>query len=148
MPRAGQLKSILQILPEKTAGNFNVWYWSAGRIQQLLLTIKRRYYCNGKGLKKGADGHESKGLKITKQRLLLELKKNDIEMYKQYQKFIKLELKASNKGYKKGWGVHQLKEDKEIIDYGKFKGYHHKWAQYRIEQRGEQNTSNDGSMVQ
>ncbi|MDO8999858.1 MAG: tetratricopeptide repeat protein [Bacteroidota bacterium] len=33
---------------------------------------------NGKGLKKGADGHESKGLKITKQRLLLELKKNDI----------------------------------------------------------------------
>jgi len=52
MPRVGELKSILQILPEKSAGNFNVWYWSAGRIQQLLLTIKRRYYCNGKGLKK------------------------------------------------------------------------------------------------
>lgn len=52
MPRAGELKSILQIIPQKTAGNFNVWYWSAGRIQQLLLTIKRRYYCNGKGLKK------------------------------------------------------------------------------------------------
>lgn len=63
---------------------------------------------------------------------LEELKKNDIEMYKQYQKFIKLELKASNKGYKKGWVIHQLKEDKDIIDYGKFKGYHHKWAQYRI----------------
>lgn len=46
------MKSILQIIPEKTGGNFNIWYWSGGRIQQLLLTMKRKYYCNGRGSKK------------------------------------------------------------------------------------------------
>jgi hypothetical protein len=50
--RPGELKCILQIIPEKTAGNFNIWYWSAGRVQQLLLTMKRKYYCGGKGNKK------------------------------------------------------------------------------------------------
>ena len=52
MSRVGQTKSILQIIPEKTPGNFNVWYWSAGRIQQLLLTMRRRYYSEGRGTKK------------------------------------------------------------------------------------------------
>lgn len=46
------MKSILQIIPEKTGGNFNIWYWCGGRIQQLLLTMKRKYYCNGRGSKK------------------------------------------------------------------------------------------------
>ena len=50
--RFSDTKSILQITPEKTAGNFNVWYWSSGRVQQILLTLKRKYYCTGKGNKK------------------------------------------------------------------------------------------------
>ncbi len=52
MMRGSEAKSILQIIPEKTAGNFNVWYWSGGRIQQMLLTMRRRYYCLGRGNKK------------------------------------------------------------------------------------------------
>lgn len=35
---------------------------------------------NGKGIKKKGEAHESKGLKITKQRIMLELKKNSIEL--------------------------------------------------------------------
>jgi len=42
----------LQIIPEKAPGNFNVWYWSGGRIQQMLLIMKRKYFCAGKGNKK------------------------------------------------------------------------------------------------
>lgn len=50
--RFSDIKSILQIIPEKTAGNFNIWYWSGGKIQQMLVTMKRRYYCGGKGNRK------------------------------------------------------------------------------------------------
>lgn len=50
--RFSDIKSILQIIPEKTVGNFNVWFWSGGKIQQMLVTMKRRYYCSGKGNKK------------------------------------------------------------------------------------------------
>jgi hypothetical protein len=49
--RVGDVKSILQIIPE-TPGNFNVWYWASGRIQQMLVTMKRRYYTGGRGNKK------------------------------------------------------------------------------------------------
>lgn len=50
--KPGELKCILQIIPEKAPGNFNVWYWSGGRIQQMLLIMKRKYFCAGKGNKK------------------------------------------------------------------------------------------------
>ena len=50
--RGGDVKSILQIVPEKTSGNFNVWYWAGGRIQQMLITMKRRYFMGGRGNKK------------------------------------------------------------------------------------------------
>jgi hypothetical protein len=33
-------------------GQFNVWYHSGGKIQQLLVSIKRRYYAKGEGTKK------------------------------------------------------------------------------------------------
>jgi hypothetical protein len=39
-------------VPEKSAGNFNVWYYAGGKIQQILLSVKRKYYCKGKGIKK------------------------------------------------------------------------------------------------
>lgn len=61
--RQGENKSILQIIPEKTPGNFNVWYWSAGRIQQMLVTMKRRYYCQGNGNKK-APREEGEAIEI------------------------------------------------------------------------------------
>jgi hypothetical protein len=33
-------------------GTFNVWYHSGGKIQQMLMTFKRRYYVKGEGTKK------------------------------------------------------------------------------------------------
>lgn len=68
--------------------------------------------------------------------LLEKLKKEDIELYKQYQKFIRLENKAKEKGYKNGWIFFQLKTIKDFTDYEKYKGYKHGWAKYQIEQRG------------
>lgn len=46
------MKSIIHIVPEKTPGSFNVWYHSGGKIQSLLINVKRRYYCKGDGVKK------------------------------------------------------------------------------------------------
>jgi len=68
--------------------------------------------------------------------ILEQLKKDDIELYKQYQKFIKLEKKAVDKGYKKGWVIWQLKTIKDFEDYERFKNYKKGWAKYQIEQRG------------
>jgi len=68
--------------------------------------------------------------------ILEKLKKDDIELYKQYQKFIKLEKKAVDKGYKKGWVIWQLKTIKDFEDYERFKNYKKGWAKYQIEQRG------------
>ena len=64
------------------------------------------------------------------------LQKTDIELFKQYQRFIKLEQKAIDKGFKKGWVLWQLKTAQEIINYGKYKNYNPKWASYQIETRG------------
>ncbi len=51
--RHQELKSIIQIVPQKIPGMFNVWYHSGGKIQQLLVSIKRRYYAKDKqGTKK------------------------------------------------------------------------------------------------
>ncbi len=33
-------------------GTFNIWYHSGGKIQQMLVNIKRRYYVKGDGTKK------------------------------------------------------------------------------------------------
>jgi superfamily II DNA or RNA helicase len=71
--------------------------------------------------------------------ILEQLKKNDIELYKQYQKFIKLEKRANEKGFKKGWVIWQLKTKKDFEDYEKFKNYKRGWAKFQIEQRGIEN---------
>lgn len=65
---------------------------------------------------------------------LEELKRNDIELYNDFIKFEKLEIKETEKGYKKGWVVYQLKTKKELLNYAKFKGYKPGWAQLKIEQ--------------
>lgn len=64
------------------------------------------------------------------------LQKTDIDLFKQYKKFIKLEEKAFEKGYKKGWVLYQLKSEQDFIDYGKFKNYKPQWATFQIERRG------------
>lgn len=67
--------------------------------------------------------------------VLEKLKRSDIELYKQYQKFIKLENKAKEKGYKPQWALYQLKTIKDFTDYEKYKGYKYGWAQFQIKQR-------------
>lgn len=46
------LKSILQIIPQKTPGNFTVWFYAGGRIQQMLVNLDRKYYLKDQGNKK------------------------------------------------------------------------------------------------
>jgi superfamily II DNA or RNA helicase len=75
-------------------------------------------------------------VKETIEVVLEKLKKEDIDLYKQYQKFIKLEKKALDKGFKKGWLLYQLKTTKDFYDYEKYKNYKYGWAKYQIEQRG------------
>lgn len=60
--RIGDLKSILQVIPEKTPGNFVVWYHSSNRIQQLQLTLKRKYYVKGVGGLKKAPREEGEAM--------------------------------------------------------------------------------------
>jgi superfamily II DNA or RNA helicase len=79
--------------------------------------------------------------KETVEVILEKLKKNDVRLYSQFQKFIKLEQKANEKSYKKGWLVHQLKTNEDLKDYGKYKNYKPNWAIYQIEQRGKLNPS-------
>ena len=50
--RWSDVKSVLQIIPEKDPGNYTVWYYSVGKIQQMLLTIDRKYYVKDDGSKK------------------------------------------------------------------------------------------------
>ena len=47
--RGGDLKYILQIIDDKMPGSFTVWYWAGGRVQQISVTMKRKYYCSRKG---------------------------------------------------------------------------------------------------
>jgi superfamily II DNA or RNA helicase len=54
--------------------------------------------------------------------------------------FKELIMFAKNKGYKDGWIWHQIKTLKQLKEYGKYKGYHWKWAQRQWENR-EQNTT-------
>lgn len=72
--------------------------------------------------------------------ILKKLKKEDLELYKQYQKFITLEKKSEEKGFKKGWVLYQLKTIKDFEDYEKFKNYKYGWAKYQIQKRGIINT--------
>jgi len=64
------------------------------------------------------------------------LNKNDVRLFKQYQKFIKIEQKAFEKGFKIGWVQYQLKTIQDLQDYGKFKGYKPNWANYKAQERG------------
>jgi len=80
-------------------------------------------------------------VKETIEVILEELKQNDLRLFKQYQKFIKLEQRAKDKGYKTGWVIHQLKTIEDFYDYERYKNYKKGWAKYQIEQRGIVNTS-------
>lgn len=80
-------------------------------------------------------------VKETIEVILEELKHNDLRLFKQYQKFIKLEQRAKDKGYKNGWVTHQLKTIQDFYDYERYKNYKKGWAKYQIEQRGIINTS-------
>jgi len=75
-------------------------------------------------------------VKETIEVILEELKQNDLRLFKQYQKFIKLEQRAKDKGYKTGWVIHQLKTIEDFNDYERYKNYKKGWAKYQIEQRG------------
>jgi len=86
-------------------------------------------------------------VKETIEVILEQLKKDDIELYKQYQKFIKLEKRAEDKGFKKGWVIWQLKTIKDFQDYERFKNYKKGWAKYQIEQRGITDTIEVRGMV-
>ena len=86
-------------------------------------------------------------VKETIEVILEELKKDDIRLFKQYEKFIKLELRATNKGFKKGWVIWQLKTMEDFNDYEKYKNYKRGWAKYQIEQRGITDTGGIGIMV-
>lgn len=79
-------------------------------------------------------------IKETIEVILEQLKKDDVRLFKQYQKFTKLETRANTKGFKKGWVIWQLKTKEDFIDYEKYKGYKKGWAKYQIEQRGINNT--------
>jgi len=79
--------------------------------------------------------------------ILEKLKKSDIDLYNQYQKFIKLEKKQLENGFKKGWILYQLKTIKDFEDYEKFKNYKYGWAKYQIQQRGVTTTSTSGGLV-
>jgi superfamily II DNA or RNA helicase len=68
--------------------------------------------------------------------ILEKLQKEDVRLYKQYQKFIKIDQKAKDKGYKNGWVIHQLKTIEDFEDYEKYKNYKKGWAKYQIDQRG------------
>ena len=56
--RTGDMKSILQIIPDKIPGSFSVWYWAGGRVQQMSMTMKRKYYSNRRGGTKKAPREE------------------------------------------------------------------------------------------
>jgi superfamily II DNA or RNA helicase len=61
--------------------------------------------------------------------ILEEIKKKDLNLYNHYLKFIKLEKKAKEKGFKQGWVVWQLKTIEELKAYQKFKNYHYLWLE-------------------
>ena len=64
MTRGGDMKSILQIIPDKIPGSFTVWYWAGGRVQQITITMKRRYYSSRKGGMKKAPREEGEAMQI------------------------------------------------------------------------------------
>jgi superfamily II DNA or RNA helicase len=67
-------------------------------------------------------------VKETIEVVLEKLKKEDIDLYKQYQKFIKLEKKALDKGFKRGWIYFNLKTIKDVKDFAKYKGFKDGWV--------------------
>lgn len=73
--------------------------------------------------------------------ILEKLEKNDLRLFKQFEKFIKLEKLQTDKGHKKGWLIHQFKTIEDFYDYEKFKNYKSGWAKLQIEQRGMFNPS-------
>jgi len=70
--------------------------------------------------------------------LIVELSKLSYQQVKDEVKtadFKRLEQIATAKGYKKTWIYHNLKTEKDLIDYASYKGYHKKWVDYQLEQR-------------
>lgn len=64
------------------------------------------------------------------------LQKEDFRLFKQYERFIKLEKIQNEKGYKVGWLFHKLETIEDFEDFEKFKNYKYGWAKRQIEQRG------------
>ena len=64
------------------------------------------------------------------------LEKEDLRLFKQFGKFIKLEKIQIEKGYKIGWLFHKLQTIEDFEDFEKFKNYKYGWAKRQIEQRG------------
>jgi len=85
-------------------------------------------------------------VKETVEVILERLKSNDIRLYKQYLKFIELEKRVVEKGFKKGWLLWQLKTAEDFKDFETFKNYKYGWAKLQIENRGI-NTSISSGMV-
>jgi superfamily II DNA or RNA helicase len=70
--------------------------------------------------------------------LIVELSKLSYQQIKDEVKtadFKRLEQIAIAKGYKRTWIYHNLKTEKDLIDYASYKGYHKKWIEYQLEQR-------------
>jgi len=80
-------------------------------------------------------------VKETIEVILEKLEKNDLRLFKQFEKFIKLEKLQTDKGYKKGWLTHQFKTTDDFYDYEKYKNYKTGWAKFQIKQRGGFNPS-------
>ena len=109
---------------EKKAGLAPVKNCKCGAI--LRLSIKTCPYCN-------YDFPPPKQ-KETIEVILEKLEKEDLEMYKKFLDFIKLEKLATEKGYKKGWVLHKIKNE-DLQFYAKYKGYQAKWVEHQINLR-------------
>lgn len=74
-------------------------------------------------------------VKETIEVVLERLEKDDLRLFKQYEKFILLEKIQKEKGYKLGWLFHRLKTKEDFKDFEKYKNYRYGWANRQIEQR-------------
>lgn len=74
-------------------------------------------------------------VKETIEVVLERLEKDDLRLFKQYEKFISLEKIQKEKGYKLGWLFHRLKTKEDFKDFEKYKNYRYGWANRQIEQR-------------
>lgn len=63
---------------------------------------------------------------------LMQMKNDKLQEVVKISNFQKLQTIAKIKGYKDGWILHNLKTAEDYKRYGKYKGYHWKWAERQI----------------